>query len=373
MSKFFVFLSAFLVSFPLVIYPATLSNPYLLVNVDDTTGRFFLSTVEGLPDVKGDERKNLLFYDTPPSSYTLIYVDDDVYVFGGERGSFTKPPVTVGNSIEAVWGNRLISVTQTIRFIKKRGVDVEDSIQILYTLKNMGERSVKAGFRVLLDTSLGEKNRSHFILSGGKKIEYESRFEGDEIPAAWFSQDREENPVVCLQGVLRGQMVSVPSKVVFANYRSLQQNPIDYSVLRRKRFHNLPYSRDDSAVALYSELVDLAQGESCEFKTILGLPGGLDYGAEEEEIVVVREERKKVSILSPEAIARLESKTVDRQDLKRMLGEYSNLIKEKESLSELNRIIEKLNSLLNMEDKSVSEEELFNLKMGIRKIRERAQ
>lgn len=373
MSKFVILLSAVLVILPMVAFPATLSNPYLLVYVDDTTGRFFLSTVEGLPGVKGDERKNLLFYDTPPSSYTLIYLDDDVYIFGGERGSFTKPPITVGNSIEAVWGNRLISVTQTIRFIKKRGVDYEDSIQIIYTLKNIGERVVKAGFRVLLDTSLGEKNRSHFILSGGKKIEYESRFEGDEIPDAWLSLDREENPVVCLQGVLRGQMVSVPSKVVFANYRSLLQNPLDYIVASRRRFHNLPYSRDDSAVAVYSKLVDLAPGKSCEFKTILGLPGGLDYGAGEEEIVVVREEREKVSTLSPEVVSLLENKTFDRQDLKRMLDEYNNLMKKSESLSELNRIIERLNSLLNVEDKYISKEELFSLKMAVKKIREKAQ
>lgn len=372
MNKFVVFLYVVFIMLSSVLYPATLSNPYLLIDVDDSTGRFFLSTVEGLPDVKSDERKNLLFFDIPPSSFTLIYVDDDVYVFGGERGTFIKPPVVVGNSIEAVWENRLISVTQTIRFIKRKDVGIEDSVQIIYSLKNEGERMLKAGFRILFDTSLGERNRSHFQLSEGEKIEYESKFEGDEVPTAWLSRDREENPVVCLQGILRGQMVSVPSKVVFANYRSLVQNPIDYNILRRKRFHNLPYSRDDSAVALYSQLVNLAPGEGYEFKTILGLPGGLDYGAEEEEIVVVREEREKIVAPPPGIAYLLDSKTIDRRDLERLLGEYRKLIKDREFLSELNKVIERLNTLLN-EDKSISEEELGRLKMAIKKISEREQ
>jgi hypothetical protein len=60
---------------------ATLQNKHLFVDVDDETGRIFLSTLEGHTDFRGDEKTNLLFYDRPPASYTLIYVDNDIFFF----------------------------------------------------------------------------------------------------------------------------------------------------------------------------------------------------------------------------------------------------------------------------------------------------
>ena len=102
MLKFFYFMVP-LILIPSLLLSATLSNKHLLVDVDEETGRIFLSTVEGKEDVVGDERINLLFFDKPPSSYTLVYVNRDVVVFGGERGTYVKRPVTIGDRIETVW------------------------------------------------------------------------------------------------------------------------------------------------------------------------------------------------------------------------------------------------------------------------------
>ena len=74
------------------LYPATLNNQNLLVTVDDDTGRLFMATQGGLEHVEGDERRHLLFFDQPPASYTLIYLDDDLLIFGGESGPSVKSP-----------------------------------------------------------------------------------------------------------------------------------------------------------------------------------------------------------------------------------------------------------------------------------------
>ncbi len=374
MSKRILYL-ALAVIMPLgAVHPATLSNPHLLIDVDDSSGRFFLSTLEGLAGVSGDEKKNLLFFDTPPSSYTVVYVNDDAFFFGGERGMFKKPPVSVGNSIEADWENELVSVRQVVQFVRRRGSGLEDGVLITYVVKNRGERVIKAGLRVVFDTWLGEKERYHFSLSDGKKLEYESKFEGEKVPSAWLSQDSEENPIVCLQGVMRGKMVTAPSKVVFANYRSLRQNLLDYPLLRQKRFDNLPYSRNDSAVALYSEMVELAPGTGYEFRTILGLRGSEEYGFEEEEVVIIRDERgtRESPESEPEPLPPVRS--LSPQEAARFVSEYSRLMMMQESLAEINEIIEEINALLGREDKSISEEELRLLKnslMGIEKGREK--
>ena len=65
MSKVFIFMAAILI-FPALLCAATLSNKYLLVDVDGETGRLFLSTVEGHENIEGDEKVSLLFFDRPP-------------------------------------------------------------------------------------------------------------------------------------------------------------------------------------------------------------------------------------------------------------------------------------------------------------------
>ena len=83
---------------PLLVQPSTLTNQHLAVTVDDDTGRLVVATRDGLEQGEGIEQSSLLFYDQPPSSYTIIYMDDDLFVFGGDDGSFSKRPVIIGNN-----------------------------------------------------------------------------------------------------------------------------------------------------------------------------------------------------------------------------------------------------------------------------------
>ena len=105
MRRCFLIILIFL--FPSFVSAATIENQYLLIDVDDDTGRIFLSSVGGDLNIEGDEKLNLLFYDRPPSSYTVIYVNDDAIIFGSTRGSFQKRPIAIGKSISAIWENNL--------------------------------------------------------------------------------------------------------------------------------------------------------------------------------------------------------------------------------------------------------------------------
>jgi hypothetical protein len=366
MLKFFYF-AAVLFFIPSLLMPATLSNRYLLVNVDEDSGRIFLSTVDGKEDVEGDERINLLFFDKPPSSYTLIYVHGDVMVFGGERGTYVKRPVAVGDRIETIWETDTVNVNQVVEFVKRKKTRTEDGVLIKYIITNTSKYSREVGLRILFDTVLGEKGVYHFELPTGERIKYETEFTGYKIPKAWISRDTKKNPQNILRGVIRGELVSTPDKIVFANYKSLFENKVSYRIRKNRKFDYPPYSKNDSAVAIYFVPVELGPSETREYSTILGLSGDEEYGEEEIEIIQIEKE----PVVTEEAIKEgpEEKGLVTKEkinpallDIDKLNEEMEHVGRVRELIAEENRLIEEMNRILEIEDNALKEEELNRLK-----------
>jgi len=363
MNKLFVFSVILFFFTSTAIFSAALSNRALLVDVDDETGRVFLSTIGGIDEVQGDEKKNLLFYDTPPSSYSVIYVNDDLFIYGDERGKFTRSPVVIGQSVEAVWENELISVRQIVGFIGRKATRIQDGVLITYAMKNKSDQPQKVGLRILFDTYLGEKGPYHFELSDGRKLEYETVIEGIAFPQSWVSKAI-KNPAVCVRGVLIGVSVTAPQKIIFANYKTLRENLGDYHMTRRKRFNNLPYSKNDSAVALYYKSRALDPGETAEYKTILGLCGPGEYGEEEEVIEEVNKKEQPAPEEQPEPV-KLHLSLIDIELVKNELKRIKII---RGSLSEINAVLKEVNTVLESQGKEISESELLELLQALDKI-----
>ncbi len=360
MNRAFLLTALFLLTVHFPLYPATLSNAHLLAAVDDDTGRIMLATQDGLQQVTGDERRHLLFYDEPPSSYTLIYLDDDLLVFGGEGGEFHKRPVIIGNYIETLWGNDLIRVTQVVQFIRREWTGLEDGVLLRYEIENRSPKNMEAGIRVLFDTYLGERGPIHFSLAGGRDIEYETDLAGALIPSSWESRESEGT---CLRGVLSGNIVTVPRKVVFANYKSLLEQPVLYRISENRRFHNLPYSRNDSAVALYFGPTVLEPGDSAVYSTILGLSGEGEYVLKGQRIIY--EEKTAIPFLLPKAAP---GKAPSRNQIEQVLREIENIEIIQGSLDRINELIAELNEALESDDVTISEERLADIRRILSEI-----
>jgi hypothetical protein len=347
---------------PLFLYPATLTNNHLLVTVDDDTGRLFMATQGGLEHVEGDKRRHLLFFDQPPASYTLIYLDDDLFIFGGEKGTFSKRPVVVGNYIETVWVNDLIRVTQVVQFVQREGTGFEDGIILRYEIENRMASNVEVGIRILLDTYLGEKTPFHFLFADGTQLEYETEFDDLYIPPAWESrEENSEGP--CLRGVLDGRLVTLPRKVVFANYRSLLEQPVLYRVMKNRRFHNLPYSRNDSAVALYFGPEILEPGDTAEFSTILGLCGEGEYALGGHEVIF-----QEKTVLPPPKTGPLAA--ANREEIEQLLKDIGDIESMRNSMDRINALIAELNKALESEDVAISEERLAEIRRALHEMTE---
>jgi len=344
------------------LFSATLSNRYLLIDVDDETGRLFMSTRGSLEQVAADEQRILLFYDVPPASYTLIYVDGDLFTFGGDRGAFLKRPVVIGNYIQTRWGNDLIHVDQVVQWVEREDTGLQDGVLVRYEIENRSKNSIDAGLRILLDTYQGEQETSHFLLDDGTEVEYEWERTGDDIPSWWESR-KGNGQGPCLRGSLTETLVTVPQRVMFANYRSLLHDPYEHRIRRNRRFHSLPYSRNDSAVALFYGPVDLEPGGTVEFATILGLCGEGRYVLKADKTVY------EEVVLLPVLSAILEAAgAVSREEAEMILRELENIRIIRGDLDKINELIAELNEALEGGAKQIGEERLGEIRRLLREI-----
>jgi hypothetical protein len=375
MSRVFLLSVLLVCAAPILLFPSTLSNEHLVATVDEGTGRLTLAIRNGPEQGIGVENRHLLFYDQPPSSYTLIYVDDNLFMFGSDEGSFIKRPVIIGNYIETVWGNSFIRVTQVVQFVQRETTGVEDGIMLSYEVQNRTSRNMEVGLRILHDTFLGEKSSSHFVLSDGTLLEHEAAYDSVALPAAWISRaeasssevsqgeasEIEDGEGYCLRGVLEGRLLTTPSRIVFANYRSLYQQPVQYKIMDNKRFHNLPYSRNDSAVALYYGPELLEPAEEVQFSTILGLCGEGDYVLGGQEVVYEEKTVAPLPVVVPLA---------EREDVEQLIRDIGEIEMLRVSMEQLNALIDELNSALEGGEVTITEERLAEIRQALKDMAE---
>jgi hypothetical protein len=329
-------------------FSATLANRHILVDVDGRTGRLFLSTLDGLEE-RGDERRHLLFNDSPPSSRFYVGVDDDLYLIGGERGTFSKEPVVIGNYIETIWENETFSVRQVVQWVRREETGVQDGVLVEHEVENRSSRGFSVSLYHIYDTYLGEKQRYHFTLADGERLEYETELSSASLPLWWASLEEDTN--VCLRGLLSGDLVSKPSKILFANYRELTRRLYVYRTGSRRRYHSPPNSRHDSAVALMFGPLFLQADELTRFSTILGLCGEGDYVLDSDTSVI--QEKAYFTSAAPG-----DGQGAGREQIEEILSRIADIELIRGSVERMDEIIAELNGALESEAKTISAERL---------------
>jgi len=344
--------------------PAVLEGRHLFVQMDQDTGRIFLTT--------GKERgDDLLFRDRPPSSFTILLIGGEPVELGGERGRFTARPAAARDRIRAEWESGGVTAVQTLSLAARKGSGTRDGLLVTLTLENRTGAPLQVGARMIFDTVLGEKAEAHFRLSDGREIRAETVLQGD-LPVAWMSAD--PGGRACLRGVLRGELVTAPARVVFANYRRLS-SAREYEPKPGRRFHDPPFSRNDSAVALCFGPHSLPPGGRVSYRTILGLCGGEEYGDAGEEAPGMTETGGAGAPAAPgtgpapgsagedeaRAGAAETAAGLDPAQAGKLRRELERLARIAASVDELNRLLEEINRLLAGEDAEISPEQVKRL------------
>ncbi|MCX7787055.1 MAG: hypothetical protein N2442_05105 [Spirochaetes bacterium] len=210
----------------------------------------------------------------PRTSYVTLRVNDNIYRLGsipGVRARIGKGPE--GGIIHWVFPE--LEVKQTFSFLRSKESTESDALRIMLEVTNLKDVEISLGVRYTLDTYLGERSSIPFRTGGIPAITRETTFVPDG--ENWFilSEDPERN--IGMQILLRGEGVTPVERVVVANWRRLSDSPWEYPVNPTRSFTLLPYSINDSAIALYYPTLPLKSRETRRIVTVLGNKGSGAY------------------------------------------------------------------------------------------------
>ena len=153
-------------------------------------------------------------------------------------------------------------------FVTSSGSQLVDGVRVVLTVQNQGEQPLQVGVRQLWDTYLAESATTHFTADGQRPITRETELTGASRPAFWSSVRPADS--AGLYVLTTGEGIDTPERIVFANWKRLNDSSWSFQTSASRTFSNLPYSVNDSAVAEYYGPRAVAAGATLTVGTVLG-------------------------------------------------------------------------------------------------------
>ncbi len=190
-----------------------------------------------------------LFVDQDPRTSGLaVMVENKVYRLG-ETSEFRQKAEVFPQGGRFTWTSPRLTVTESFSLAEP------SSLVITITATNTGERDLRIGFRLFLDTYLGEESYPHFQTDLQAEINGESTLLRENMPRYWLSssfRSRKPAGLLCLlKGAEAREPITEPDRVVFANWKRMSEAGWSYETSPGRSFSDLPYSINDSAVFQY--------------------------------------------------------------------------------------------------------------------------
>ncbi|MHB0939006.1 MAG: cohesin domain-containing protein [Armatimonadota bacterium] len=278
--------------------PVTMENEFIRVVVNngpDEIGRFSIKTTGGDPSRPASKDQHLIFgANAPWTSYTTVLVDGEKYVFGGatqrragqgaKYGRQVATPARTANGISTTYQVSDIHVTQELSFARGTSTRMLDTVGITYRLTNTGSETRKVGLRLMLDTMCGSNDGAPIRAGGSDAVTHATLLNGKDVPDYWQAFDSLANPTVVSQGSLRGKELTVPSKVLFADWGSLADEPWEPALAPGQGFIRKNEADPDTASALFWGPEAVEPEQSITYTTYYGIgdvsikPGQLALG-----------------------------------------------------------------------------------------------
>lgn len=220
-----------------------IDNGRLKVILHPKIGRFSLYA-DGIP----------LFVDRDPrTSGAAVLVDNRTYRLGDSL-EFRTSTESLPQGARFVWKSQRLTITQSFFFTSPL------SLRISFSITNTSERDLAVGLRLLLDTYLGEESYPHFHSDQQPEINGELALLKGNLPSWWQSSSRSSRNPAVLRCQLKGDEVTEPDRLVFANWKRMSEAGWSYEPQPGRSFSDLPYSINDSAVFQYYDPVPIAPG-----------------------------------------------------------------------------------------------------------------
>jgi hypothetical protein len=174
-----------------------------------------------------------------------------------------------------IFESSFLTVTEEFSFIKTAGSAMTNGVEISIHAENLNPRETSVGFKILVDTSLGEKNATPF-LTDKKPVTGETIIETGAQDRWWISR----NDQFAFMGSISSGVEKPPELVHFANWKRLNEAPWKIAYVSGRNFNYLPYSVGDSAVSYYFDPAIISRGalRSCTLLLAAGDEGSFAAG-----------------------------------------------------------------------------------------------
>ena len=189
----------------------------LRLTLHEGIGRFSLSCLSSL---KGSTFVPLIVAQDPRTTVLSIVVGNKVYRMG-ETSDFSEIVEKTASGGRFIWKSPLITVTESFTFISSPGSPISDGIRIDIKVRNVSEQELSVGIRYLYDTYLGEASFVHFRTNTLSEVAKELTLSGETVPLFWVSPLSGNVEEFGLQLMSSGEGVTVPDRIVFANWKRL--------------------------------------------------------------------------------------------------------------------------------------------------------
>lgn len=221
----------------------TISNDNLELRLFEQNGRFSLYAIQS-----DGTKKSLLVQDDPRTTILTVLAENKIYRMG-DSFEFRQQVAGQGNSASFTWRSASLTVTESFTL---QGASLSINVKI----ENISERDIRIGVRYLFDTYLGEKGR-HFT-ADGLPVETETDYVW-ATPYEIISSNQTDMQLV-IETTDTG--ITEPDRIVLANWKRLNDAAWSFEANQSRDFNLLPYSINDSAVALYYEPQVVGSGTS---------------------------------------------------------------------------------------------------------------
>ncbi len=257
----------------------------------ESTGRV---TVYKLIDVAKNKYEPLIFEQDPRTSLVTLSADGR-HVKLGDSSEYRFQVSRTDGGLRIEYRSASCVVRQSYDFAKSEGQALADGVRVGFELENVSERESMLGLRVLIDTWLGEKSGSHFRTELSPRIAVETAIRpGAEERWVASSGDRASFMVQ-----FAGDGIDGPDRVLLSNWKRLSDATWGYDVNPQRNFTLVPYSINDSAVALFWEPALVSRGGTRKLSFVMGSFNEAGYRAPDGRTKT--EEIFAATVLSSEA------------------------------------------------------------------------
>jgi hypothetical protein len=250
-------------------------------------------TIYRLVDVAKDRYEPFMFDQDPRTSLVTLSVDGR-HIKLGDSSEYRFQISRTDGGLRIEYRSAVCVVRQNYDFVKSSGQALADGVLVTIELENVSERESMLGARVLIDTWLGERSGIHFKTAKTERVGVETALKPSS-DLSWVATPGDRTSFM-VQFV--GEGISGPSNVLLSNWKRLADATWGYDANPQRNFTLIPYSINDSAIALFWEPSSVPRGGIRKISFFMGSFNESGYRAPDGKTKT--EEIFAATVLAPE-------------------------------------------------------------------------